>query len=303
MKSSFRFWPLALTALCVAAAPPCVRAEEADEHASCHAELAAAEAEKAPAQALERDAEGLPVATIPSGEWSDVERRVQVGDADILIELENDGREPEPFEPKHWVEEIEALNTRVPHFELTHQSGETFSRDQLHGRVWVADFIFTRCAGPCPTLSAQMMFLRQMTAVDFENVDFVTFTVDPDFDTPEVLSNYAKRFDGSTGRWHLLTGAYETIENLAIEVFGVGVSKHGGHHDAERGIVLVDPIPETILHSRRFILVDERGRIRGYYDGTRPEEMPRLLRDLTELAKDAKLDEIREKELAAEASR
>jgi protein SCO1/2 len=251
---------------------------EAEAAAPCH--------EEEPPQA-HVGADGKPVVTIPGGAWSDEPREVMVGDVKVFLELENDGDEPPLYEPKLTVEEIATLNTRVEPFSLVDQNGESFGAEQLKGRVWVLSFIFTRCSGPCPVLSAQGMRLRQSLGEAADKIDFVTISVDPDFDTPEVLARYAERFDAPTGNWRLLTGDYAKILHLANNVFRAGLYKHGGKHDAEAGLVLVDEIPEVILHSRRFILVDADGFVRGYYEGVQPSDVDRLLRDLRAMVADA----------------
>ena len=97
-------------------------------------------------------------------------------------------------------EELATFNT-VPAFTLTDQAGEEFRSDAaLKGKVWIADFIFTTCTGPCPRMSSQMKRV-QTELKDLPGVELVSFTVDPDNDTPSALAEYAKRFAADTSRW------------------------------------------------------------------------------------------------------
>ncbi len=151
--------------------------------------------------------------------------------------------------------------SEVPPFSFTDVRGEKISRDDLKGEVWVADFIFTRCAGPCPVMSRRMATLPQ------DKLRLVSFTVDPDYDTPSVLKEYGARYEAQPDRWSFLTGDRQAIRDLAISGFHLGVA------DA------TEEDSEPILHSTRFVLVDRQARIRGYYDGLDPNEVDRLLAD------------------------
>jgi protein SCO1/2 len=134
----------------------------------------------------------------------------------------------------------------VSRFSLTDQSGAAFSSDGLEGKVWVANFIFTNCAGPCPRMSTDMARLATSFAAE-PRVHFVSFTVDPERDTPPVLAAYARRFRAGE-RWHLLTGEPAELHRIKRRDFQLG-----------------DVAPGVLEHSTRFVLVDGKGRIRGYY--------------------------------------
>ena len=149
----------------------------------------------------------------------------------------------------------------VPGFQLTAQTGQPFDRASLDGKVWVADFFFTTCTGPCPRMSAQMRQVQNATA-SFPDVRLVSFTVDPAHDTPEVLAAYAKRFRAQAGRWFFLTGETAALDTLAHNVFKL------------------NSVDGSLVHSTRFVLVDRKGRIRGYYTSSDDDFMSRLLRDL-----------------------
>lgn len=152
----------------------------------------------------------------------------------------------------------------VPEFELTERSGQALDLGELRGHIWVADFIFTYCAGPCPRMTATMAQLQKATA-HLPDVRLVSFSVDPARDTPEVMSAYADRYGADPSRWFFLTGPMETITHLAVNGFKVG------------------SIEDPILHSTRFILVDETGAIRAYRDSAEGNVVAQLLRDIETL--------------------
>ena len=157
----------------------------------------------------------------------------------------------------------------VPDVSLTERSGEPFRLGQLKGKIWVANFIFTRCGGSCPGMSAKMSDLQE-TLREAGDVRLVSFTVDPENDTPEQLANYAKGYNADEEKWLFLTGDADRMQSLAKESFRLAI---------EEG---TDP-KEPILHSRRFVLVDGEGHIRGYYNSEEPEAKARLLEDIKTL--------------------
>ena len=156
----------------------------------------------------------------------------------------------------------------APAFQLTDQHGRPVSRDALEGRVWVADFIFTSCPGQCLLMTDQFRALQR--AFKQASLAFVSFSVDPGHDTPEVLAAYAQRHGGDP-RWRLLTGSRDAIYQLCRDGFGLAVDDAGAGAD------------QPITHSVRLILVDPRGQIRGTYDATDGTAMARLRRDLRRL--------------------
>jgi protein SCO1 len=164
-------------------------------------------------------------------------------------------------------ETLPVLGT-VPDFSFTERSGRTVTLADLRGHVWVADFIFTRCGGPCPTMCATMAALQRSLAGAPEG-RLVSFSVDPDYDTPEVLTKYASRFNADSARWLFLTGSRAEIHKLANNGLKLAVVNEGpgGHR----------PEASEIVHSTKFALVDRASRIRGYYDGMDPAEQARLL--------------------------
>jgi protein SCO1/2 len=159
----------------------------------------------------------------------------------------------------------------VPDFGATAETGATVRRADLGGKVFIADFIFTTCAGICPGMTAKMKSLSERLR-DEPRIRFVSFTVDPDHDTPEVLRRYALEHGADPARWSFLRIEKAGLRRLAREGFRLGVE------DGAAGAA------EPILHSTRFVLVDTAGVIRGYYDSDEPGAMTALAADARRLA-------------------
>jgi len=156
---------------------------------------------------------------------------------------------------------------KIPAFDLVDQNSKQFTLKNLEGNVWLADFIFTTCSGPCPIMTERMGMV-QHDLLETEKLKFVSFTVNPDYDTPEVLKKYAQRFDADVSSWSFVTGKYDQIQELIVEGFKMG------------------DVEEIVFHSTRFALVDHEGNLRGYYSGTEPAEHDILTRDIHALIND-----------------
>lgn len=154
----------------------------------------------------------------------------------------------------------------VPDFSFVDQNGLPFTRSDLEGKIWIANFIFTKCAGNCPLMVTTMKLLAEGELPS--NVKMVSFTVDPRNDTPSALHQYARLNLGNSDRWLLVTGEKDKIYRLSKEGFHLVV-------DDTRGTKL-----EPITHSNRFTLIDRTGKIRSYYDGTLAESATRILKDI-----------------------
>jgi cytochrome oxidase Cu insertion factor (SCO1/SenC/PrrC family) len=155
----------------------------------------------------------------------------------------------------------------VGDFALVERSGRTVRRSDLLGKVWIADFVFTRCPGPCPILTREMKRLANDLPPD---VRFVSITVDPEYDTPEVLTTYADSCGAEAGRWLFLTGEKEAVYDLIRKGFSD----------------FVEPEPGGVAHSKRFFLVDRAGGIRGSYMGDDVGQVERLKRDVRRLLRE-----------------
>ena len=159
----------------------------------------------------------------------------------------------------------------APDFSLVSESGKTVTAADYRGTVWIADFIFSRCGGSCPILSSRMLALSRKTA-DVPAIRYVSFGVDPEYDTPEVLATYARELGADPARWTFLHGERPVIRALIKDGFKLAIED--GPADSV----------EPILHSTRFVLVDGEGTIRGYYDGMEQPPVDALERDARALA-------------------
>lgn len=169
----------------------------------------------------------------------------------------------------HAAQQAPPIKLRLPDFELTASDGQPVSRKSLRGRVWIADFIFTHCAGPCPLMTRHMRALQDDLA-DVEPLTLVSFSVDPAHDTPQVLTEYAERHGARAGRWLFVTGSMDQIYDLAIDGFRIAVAAARKNNQ--------------IIHDTRFMLVDQDGYVRGYYDSDSEDDLRQLRRDAERMA-------------------
>lgn len=156
---------------------------------------------------------------------------------------------------------------QIKNFSLVDSNKESFLSKQLQGRVWIADFIFTTCAGVCPIMSQNMASLNRSFEL-VNDVHLVSISVNPEYDTPQVLADYAKRWEGYSPKWHFLTGSKEAIKDIAVKSFKIG------------------SIEEPLFHSSKFALIDRNGFIRGFYEGTSQEEVNQIFKDTTRVLKE-----------------
>src|SRR5712691_10775146 len=126
---------------------------------------------------------------------------------------------------------------QIPGFALTDETGRPFDRKSLDGKVWVADFIFTTCSGPCPRMSSLMRQVQQ-ASLSMPEVRLISFTVDPERDTPAALARYAVRYQAQPERWHFLTGPRQELNHLAFNAFKLG------------------NVDGSLVHSARLVLLD-----------------------------------------------
>lgn len=161
----------------------------------------------------------------------------------------------------------------LPEFTLYNEAGAPFEATHLDNNIWIASFIFTRCTSTCPLQTQQMKKIQDQMEGDptFDPVKLLSLTVDPAYDTSEVLSAYARQFEADTKRWKFLTGPRETLWDLSKNGFMLAVGDN--------------PPGESMMlfHSDKLILVDGQRRIRGFYQGTSDEGRAVLLADLTKL--------------------
>ena len=156
---------------------------------------------------------------------------------------------------------------QVPAFTLTDQEGQPFAAAHLLNNVWIADFIFTSCAGACPEMTSRMVDLQKHLP---SAIQLASVSVDPARDTPDALRRYAQHYGADPARWHFLTGPEPVLRPLI---------QNGFHLSLLEGSSPEEPI----AHSQQFVLVDRKGQIRRYYNSTDPAELKQLIRDARSL--------------------
>ena len=173
----------------------------------------------------------------------------------------------------------------VPDFSLLDRNGKSFGSDDLSGRVWVASFLYTSCPGPCPVLVERIHELDR-SLVDRFALRWVSFSVDPDNDTPAVLAAYAESRGIPPGRWKLLTGGVEEIVHLVREGFRLVMGDAAELLDGDMDEAELEQLVATqgpVVHSVHLALVDAELRVRGYYDSSDTEALDSLRRDIATL--------------------
>jgi protein SCO1/2 len=164
----------------------------------------------------------------------------------------------------------------LPAFSLTADDGKPFRKDDMLGRVWIADFVFTSCSDACPRLQGKMRKIqdRLVPLEQGGGISLLSISVDPERDTPEKLRQYGEIFGARPGLWRSLTGDQKEVERTVVKGFHTAMAKVPREEK--------DPHLEAfdIMHGERLVLVDRLGRIRGYYDA---DDQDRLLRDARSL--------------------
>lgn len=168
----------------------------------------------------------------------------------------------------------------IADFTLTNQDGQATTLADLTNHVWVADIIFTRCAGPCPHMTAQMKSVQDRLASD-PNARLVTLTTDPDYDSPEILKRYGQHFDADFTRWTFLTGTKTEVAGLAAGSLKLGSTPVAPADQKSSA--------DLFIHTTIFVLVDKHARLRGIFE-TGGEDVdwenttrPKLLADIHRL--------------------
>ncbi len=160
----------------------------------------------------------------------------------------------------------------LPQFALVDAASQTFTRDDLAGKVWIADLMFTRCAGQCPMMHGRMQEIAQRLV--HADLGLVSLSVDPAYDTPDILATYAARWSARPGQWKFLTGDPGAVQRLALE----GLRLSAGDEDSDEGS---EDVPAT--HSVRLVLIDREAHVRGYYDAQDAQAVKRLEADAARL--------------------
>ena len=179
------------------------------------------------------------------------------------------------FTPE-WISENDPAYSsihRIPAFSFTDQDGKTITEKTVDGKIYVADFFFTKCGSICPKMTGNMSTLQEKFKDD-KDVLLLSHSVTPETDSVPVLKKYADARGISSSKWHLLTGSTDDIYRLAKKEYYAGDTV--GFYQANR----------EFLHTENFILVDKQRRIRGVYNGTVPLEIERLADDIATLKKE-----------------
>jgi protein SCO1 len=180
--------------------------------------------------------------------------------------------------PKWNQPEMDTVFHTIPDWKLIDENGVAFSGSSLKGKIYIADFFFTRCESICPKMSTQLTRVQDIFSKEDE-VQLASFSVDPTHDTPEMLKEYAKKYDAKAGKWHFFTGTKTQIYPLAVKGYYVPVA------DASEYDKAVKNPDETFIHSEKLILVDKEGHIRGFYDGTDKKDVDKLILEIRVLLK------------------
>jgi len=172
---------------------------------------------------------------------------------------------------------VDTIYAEIPPFQFIDRYGKPFTDKDVKGKIIVADFFFTRCTTICPRMSVQMQQLQLKLDDDaFDDVVFLSHTVDPENDTPEVLDAYARKLEADPARWKFLTGNAPDIYRMGNTGYLLSAMEDSAS-------------AEQFLHDSRFVLVDKDRHIRGYYEGTTATGMNELAGDLKMLLKEERI--------------
>ena len=167
----------------------------------------------------------------------------------------------------------------ISSMDLVDQEGQPVNLQTFRGQPWFANIIFTRCPGPCARMTQKMRQLQEALPAEASEVQLVSLTTDPDFDTPEVLSQYARKFQADTQTWKFLTGTKEEIVRVSTQEWLLVMIEKG---EAER-----ESPNDIFLHSTLTVLMDGLGRIRGTYEILEEGQLEEALADLQRLLQEA----------------
>ena len=174
----------------------------------------------------------------------------------------------------------------IPSFSLTDQMGQTLTTEALQGKVILANFIFTNCTQFCPTLTPRMREVQANLEDDGllgKEVLLLSFSVDPEHDTPDILRSYAERHGANHPAWRFLTGPPEIIKQVITDGFKLpyGQIYESNKHLHEDGSIHIHKY--DVFHTNRVVLLDATSRVRAYYDGGADWDMEKVLKDIDQL--------------------
>lgn len=158
---------------------------------------------------------------------------------------------------------------KIADFSLINQNGDTITQDTYKDKIYVADFFFTTCPNICPIMTDHMYQIQKETFND-DDIMLLSHTVTPEIDSVAQLKKYAKAKGVNDKKWHLVTGSKKQIYELARKSYlAVETDGNGDEYD--------------MIHTENFMLIDKKQQIRGFYDGTKPEDIDKLLNDIETL--------------------
>ena len=200
-----------------------------------------------------------------------------------FMTLEQQKEQPLPIiQPKDLKKEMvhedllnKGMGHRIGNFSFYNQYGDLITQDSLEGNVFVAEYFFTTCGTICPKMSEQMTRVQDRFKLE-PQLKILSFTVHPEYDSVAILYDYAKKYAAQRGQWHFLTGDKTALYDLARKSFFV-LKPAEAENMGDAG--------SDFIHTNNFVLVDQKRRIRGYYDGTDRDDVSRLMEDIDKLLK------------------
>jgi protein SCO1 len=165
---------------------------------------------------------------------------------------------------------VDTVFRTIPPFSFIDQDSTVFTEQKTKDKIYVANFIFTRCGLICPKVTNQLRRVQD-AFLNKKDVIFVSHTVDPQFDTPNILKRYAVKNDAIKGKWFFVTGTKKDLYKMALKGYFVPIADASEYNKA-----IKNP-DDAFIHSEKMILVDKEGVIRGFYDGTDTKEIDRLM--------------------------
>lgn len=175
--------------------------------------------------------------------------------------------------------DVSALNWQVPSFTYTNQDGETLGLRDLQGKVWLTDFIFTRCPNICPPMTANMLKIQKELKQAGVEAEIVSFSVDPEYDQPDKLKEFAENYGVDLSSWHFVTGySFDEIQKMVKDTFKGVVSRQEGPSP---------DVPVLVNHPSQFYLVDQNGKVVKFYDGLGPD-VKQVVKDIKSLQQERK---------------
>jgi len=177
-----------------------------------------------------------------------------------------------PYLGRHDYQENDTIYHTIGDFKFVDQDSNWVSQNTFEGNIYVADFFFTSCPTICPIMKTQMLRVYDSTQ-NMEDVKLLSHTIDPEHDTVAVLKEFADRLGVESEKWHFVTGQKEDIYEIGQTNYMVSAVE--------------DPTePGGFIHSGAFVLIDKEKRVRGVYDGTKEDQVNRLIKDISVLRKE-----------------